>query len=410
MLFEFNPYSSLLLIGFTQGLVYTILLLIRGRQEGMKADYWMAGILFLLTLFVSQWMLGFAGWYDARDWHTTVMFYTYFNPFFLLGPVFYCYFLSLTNVQFSLHQYWKHFIPAGIMFAVYLTVTGHDFLYWQLIKGEPFTHFYGTRGPWRDAQDNISYWWYQFPLYSRIHLTVYLILTMRLYRSYRRYLTANFSNVELLQFRWLNWILIIFCVASLVSLLGQILNLFIDIDYIGAWYYYFVVSIAIFVLGIQAYRQSPRSLLQLTFQPEEQEQTTALPATRSTNEAAHKPALDPDLEALRPRLENLMQTERPYLDPDINIRQLADRLNTNTAYLSRLINTGYDLNFNDFINRYRVQELTAKLAAGEYEQFTFLSLAFECGFNSKATFNRAFRKHTGQSPGQYVAQLAEGNE
>lgn len=216
MLFDFNQYSSLLLIGFCQGLVYTILLLIRGRQEGTKADYWMAGILFLLTLFVSQWMLGFAGWYDARDWHTTVMFYINFNSYFLLGPVFYCYFLSLTNINFSIRQYWKHFIPAAIMFTIYLIVTGHDFIYWQLIKGEAFTHFYGTRGPWRDAQDNIDQWWYQFPLYSRIHLTIYLILTIRLYRGYRRYLVANFSNVELLQFRWLNWILIIFCAASLV--------------------------------------------------------------------------------------------------------------------------------------------------------------------------------------------------
>ena len=160
-----------------------------------------------------------------------------------------------------------------------------------------------------------------------------------------------------------------------------------------------------FVLGIQAYRQSSRSLLQLTFQPKELELEQAMTTSGPAEDNSKKLALDPDLEALRPHLEQLMSTERPYLDPDINIRQLAERLKTNTAYLSRLINNGYELNFNDFINRYRIQDFTAKLAAGEHQQFTFLSLAFECGFNSKATFNRAFRKHIGQSPGQYVAQL-----
>ena len=61
MLFNFNLYSSLLLIGVVQGGVYSLLLIFRGRKEGARSDYWMAGILFLLVLFVSQWMLGFAG-------------------------------------------------------------------------------------------------------------------------------------------------------------------------------------------------------------------------------------------------------------------------------------------------------------------------------------------------------------
>ena len=178
--------------------------------------------------------------------------------------------------------------------------------------------------------------------------------------------------------------------------------MFVDLSYVQAWYYYFVTSAAIFVLSIQAYRQSTRSLLQLDFLPEASRQAAPSPVAGTEEPTASSP-LDPELEQLRRRLDGLMAAERPYLDPDLNIRQLAERLNTNTAYLSRVINNGYGLNFNDFINGYRVRALVGKLGDGEHQNYTFLSLALDCGFNSKATFNRAFRKHTGKSPGEYVA-------
>lgn len=401
MYFEFNIYSSLLLIGVVQGLVYSLLLLARGRKEGARADYWMAGLLALLSLFVSQWMLGFAGWYDSHDWRTTFMFYLPFNPPFLLGPVFYCYFLALTNARFQARKYWKHFILAGVFLLQDAAIATYDLLIWHGLQGKELAYFYHTRGPWSEFMNNLDEWWYNLlgPL-SKLHLIAYLIATVLLYRSYKNYLVANFSNAESLRFRWLNLIIIILGASFVVSLVGSVASIFVDMSYIEAWYFYFVVSVSIFVLSIQAYRQSTRSLLQLTFEPEKAPEGEALlPA-----EPAAPDGLEPELEQLRRRLEGLMAAERPYLDPDLNIRQLAERLNSNTAYLSRVINTGYGLNFNDFINGYRVRALEARLRAGDHHHYTFLSLALDCGFNSKATFNRAFRKHTGKSPGEFVAQ------
>ena len=66
--------------------------------------------------------------------------------------------------------------------------------------------------------------------------------------------------------------------------------------------------------------------------------------------------------------------------------------------LSAVINQGFGKNFNDYINDYRVDAFIEKLKNGEQEAQTLLSLAYDAGFNSKATFNRAFKKTTGVSP------------
>ena len=59
------------------------------------------------------------------------------------------------------------------------------------------------------------------------------------------------------------------------------------------------------------------------------------------------------------------------------------------------------MNFNDFINKYRVIEVKEKLANSANSHLTIMSLAYDAGFNSKATFNRAFKKHTGENPSKY---------
>ena len=77
----------------------------------------------------------------------------------------------------------------------------------------------------------------------------------------------------------------------------------------------------------------------------------------------------------------------------------------NRGELSEAINSGVGKNFNDFVNSYRVKEVEQMLQDGKQEQLSLLGIALECGFNSKATFNRVFKKMTGQSPSQYVSSL-----
>ena len=63
------------------------------------------------------------------------------------------------------------------------------------------------------------------------------------------------------------------------------------------------------------------------------------------------------------------------------------------------------MNFNDYVNTHRIEAVKQKMNAGEYKTTTFLGIALDCGFNSKATFNRAFKKSTSLSPKEYVNRL-----
>ena len=104
-------------------------------------------------------------------------------------------------------------------------------------------------------------------------------------------------------------------------------------------------------------------------------------------------------------IQNFISTERPYLEADLTLPQLATKLQIPSHLLSRVINEKFGLNFFDFINQYRVDEVKSKLDNPEFENLSLLGIAFECGFNSKSAFNRVFKRLTGLTPSEYKNQL-----
>ena len=102
-----------------------------------------------------------------------------------------------------------------------------------------------------------------------------------------------------------------------------------------------------------------------------------------------------------------MKEQKIYLNPDISLSDLSAATAIPIHTLSRLINENFKVNFNDFINGYRVEFVKRKIQLGEAQNKTLLSLAFESGFNSKATFNRAFKKHTGSTPKDFFTSKQE---
>jgi len=103
-------------------------------------------------------------------------------------------------------------------------------------------------------------------------------------------------------------------------------------------------------------------------------------------------------------LLQIMETDKPYLNSDLTLRELAGKLSMSTHNLSEILNTRLNQNFYDFINRYRVEEVKRKLAEKESENFSLIAIAFDSGFNSKSTFNTIFKKYTGTTPSQYRKQ------
>jgi putative ABC transport system permease protein len=104
-------------------------------------------------------------------------------------------------------------------------------------------------------------------------------------------------------------------------------------------------------------------------------------------------------------LQKAMEAGRFYQDAELNLRSLAEALDVHPNELSRIINVALGKNFNDFINEYRIREVIRKMQDPAYDRLTLLGIAFDAGFNSKTTFNRAFRQMTGKSPAEYKSDL-----
>ncbi len=93
--------------------------------------------------------------------------------------------------------------------------------------------------------------------------------------------------------------------------------------------------------------------------------------------------------------------EKPYLDSELTLSRLAEKLSFSPYYLSMLLNLHLKQNFYTFINKYRIDEVKRKLEQQDRTDENILEIAFDAGFNSKSTFNSMFKKFTHTTPSRY---------
>lgn len=103
-------------------------------------------------------------------------------------------------------------------------------------------------------------------------------------------------------------------------------------------------------------------------------------------------------------LEKKMVYEKLFLDQELNAHKLAELINTNTTYLSQIVNERFGDNFNSFVNKYRIDHAQKMLLDPNFAKLTIEAVAMECGFSSKSAFNQAFKKFTGLTPSYYQKQ------
>jgi putative ABC transport system permease protein len=106
-------------------------------------------------------------------------------------------------------------------------------------------------------------------------------------------------------------------------------------------------------------------------------------------------------------LKKTMQANLYYMDPELSLVSLAEKLGLTTHELSRIVNTALKKSFNDFINEFRVAEVIKKMQDPAYNRITLLGVAYDSGFNSKSTFNLIFKKMTGKTPAEYKTELGK---
>jgi len=114
---------------------------------------------------------------------------------------------------------------------------------------------------------------------------------------------------------------------------------------------------------------------------------------------------DIEIEALKYKIENILHYEKPYLNPELTLKNLANKAEVSDKKLSFFLNQHLKTSFYDLINSYRVNEFKEKVNSPDYNKYSVIGIAYTCGFNSKSSFYRIFKKEIGISPTQYKKTL-----
>lgn len=190
MLFSFSLKSSILLIFFLHGIVFSTLLLIKGLQTENKSSIWLSLFTVLCSLYIAPFMFGYAGWYSQEPYRN-ILFYIPFQQLFLLPPVLYFYFKSLLDksFQFSAKDY-IHFIPAAIYLIYSIVILVTD----KIILNE---YYFYTDGKDKDFSS-----WYQIA--GLLSLIYYLIASLKTYYKYKTITYNVVSFADSVMFKWAN--------------------------------------------------------------------------------------------------------------------------------------------------------------------------------------------------------------
>ncbi len=222
----------------------------------------------------------------------------------------------------------------------------------------------------------------------------YAIISYRLLNRHERLLENNFSNTDRLNLNWLKgfiWGVVLLFVTVMVVLISRDAMGFpypFNPDYL----FYSIIVVGILCLGYFGIRH------QNIFTDNVVLEEDGGPSRKSYKKSTLKDELAADKHQA---LTKLMEEQKPYLEPNLTLNTLAEKLDVSLHHLSQIINQFEGQNFNDFVNKYRVEEFIERAVRDSH--FSFLALALDSGFNSKSTFNAVFRKHKGVTPSQYMA-------
>jgi len=386
--FGFGQKSSLLLIFFFHGVVFSYLLLRKGFFYKNRASKWLSFLLFLCALYIAPYMLGYANWY-ANKITREILFFVPFMQVLLIGPVIYFYTKSLLNNQFKISKKdWIHFIPA-ILYLCYSLIV---FITDKFILDE--FYFYA------DGRDKDLANWYQIA--GVISMGFYLVLSLKHYSKYKKLVYDKVSFADSILFQWIHNFLVAFLAILILRVLLFILNPEWG-EFGSQFWHYIIFSFVVLYISINGYANA----VKMAFLSDvNSESINVFSDAEKEDKPKQENINQKEIEFWKQKIIELIDKEKIYQNPKLTLTDVSKLLETNTKTVSKSINSGFEMNFNDFINHYRIEAVKEKLKKGEHKKSTFLCIAFDCGFNSKATFNRAFKKSTGLSPKDYLQKLS----
>ncbi len=396
----FGTYSLLLSLAAANGIFLAALLLSRsGRHRGAR---WLAALTAGMALRLLPYILGFAGAYDLHPWLT----FAPFDVTLAWGPLLWVYVVVLST-DTRPPRLALHFAPAAVQITYQLVAFA--------LPAEAKWDWYG--GVHLDVIEPVG------TVLILASLAAYGWAAYRRYEPWQAWLDANVSNREESRLGWLQVVLAGFGVTGAIGLgLALVHWLVTPLDYVARLPVIGALAVLSYVVALLGYRFGGLAI-PMTPAGEDAVVPSGDAIGVVPEPAVPEPAAPSDL-VVRPASPHaapeLVPSGKDYTteaagwrarviaagwhrDPGLTLARLAGLLHTSTRSLSRTLNEGRSESFNDFVNLIRVEEAAAILARPGSPDV--LRVAFDVGFASKASFNRAFQRHLSDTPTGLRARL-----
>jgi AraC-like DNA-binding protein len=294
---------------------------------------------------------------------------------FIIAPALYLSVLHFTSPDKSLKaKEYLHFIPFLLFFIYMVPVV---FVKEYHVSGS-FIHsslFPGLMALFAKMQP-LVYWglaWYKLNQHQK---------NIRLINSATGEVNLN----------WLRYLLLGIAFMLIIWVVGFVLKTMWMPLYSSAAYLAGVLVIGYFMLAQKEVYPFEQTELEEIAQVIRQENTKPVKQRFSEEQSVR----------LKNHLTQLMTAEKVYLNNELSLPELAKEIAISTHDLSYLLNECFGASFFQFVNTYRVEEAKQLMLSEKYKHLNILGIAYNAGFNSKTTFNTAFKKHTGLSPSQFM--------
>ena len=310
---------------------------------------------------------------------------------FLMGPMHYLYskYLIGPEDKFNKKDY-LHFIP----FIIYLLILIPAVF---MPSAELIASFKETQSETKSGEFLAFNW------FITIQVLFYVALTLIRIQKFSASVKQVFSSVDKIKLNWLWYITVFIGLGMVVFLIENTLRLggyIVSDKFILSNLIFSGYVIAIGYLGMlkseiflsKDFSESVHELNEIQHNSESKNENNKYKRSGLTEERA---------EEIKGMLLQLMDDKKPYTDSSLTLNKLADMLMVTPHNLSEVINTKLDMNFFDFINQYRVDQVKKNILRYPKEHYTLLGLAMEAGFNSKSSFNSIFKKTTGVTPTEF---------
>ncbi|WP_339335788.1 MULTISPECIES: helix-turn-helix domain-containing protein [unclassified Croceitalea] len=380
---DFNIYSTPLLVLVVQGLLLCFLLYSRFVKNKRIPDVLLACILLIMCYHRTTYTIGFMGWYDT--FRNTKINYYLVSMEMLTAPLIYFYVKSVVTPGFKfVKTHLLHALPWVLFFMLKLVILIYDAQ--QLEFAEVQNGYLVVNFQWPYLNPLVT-------VISSAQMLLYLAFSFQLFYTYKHNIQQFFSNTFKKELNWIRNFLFIYSFIFVYGLIQILVDeIIVEMSWTQKWWIQFFSALALLYFGVKGYFTDFNFLKDF-------EVAKNKPQTKRSE------VLDEGITKGKENVNALFKKDKVYLDPELNLAQLSKKLGVPRSEASEIINLGFGVNFNDFVNQFRISEFKQRLQGGAHKQFSLVGLAFECGFNSKATFNRVFKKEVKLTPTEYLESL-----